>query len=65
MLLDELYAYYKSWTALTRDLKFGFNTYQGWRKKGYIPYATQLLIEKKTNGRFKANERHAKPQSDS
>lgn len=61
MLLVELYNHYKSWTALARDLKFGFNTYQNWRKKGYIPYSTQLLIEKKTNGRFKASELHGKP----
>jgi hypothetical protein len=60
MLLQELYAHYGNWARLSRELGFGSNTYQGWIKKGYIPYTTQLRIEKKTLGEFLANIEHGK-----
>ena len=28
----------------------------GWKKKGYIPYQSQLLIELYSNGKFKASK---------
>ena len=61
MLLNELYEYYGTWTHLVRELNLGNNTYQVWRKQGYIPFTAQLLIENKTGGLFKANEAHGKP----
>ena len=61
MLLNELYEYYGTWTKLVRELNLGNSTYQIWRKQGYIPFKTQLLIENKTKGRFKACENHGKP----
>lgn len=63
MLLEELYDYYGNWLAIGRELNFAPCTYQGWRKKGYIPYMTQLLIEKKTDGMFVALEEHGKPKN--
>jgi len=61
MLLNELYDYYGTWTNLVRELNLGNSTYQIWRKQGYIPFTAQLLIEKKTKGRFKACEAHGNP----
>lgn len=61
MLLDELYKHYGNWTRLARALSLGNSTYQVWRKKGYIPFKSQLLIERQTNGLFKAEERHGTP----
>lgn len=61
MLLTELYEHYGTWTHLVRDLGLGNSTYQIWRKQGYIPFKTQLFIENKTKGRFKAREEHGKP----
>lgn len=58
MLIEELHEHYGTWAQLTRELELGMTTYQGWLKKGYIPYTTQLIIEKKTKGKFKANENH-------
>lgn len=52
MLLQELYDYYGSWTEIGRKLELGNCTYQVWRKKGYIPYPTQLVIEKKNKRSF-------------
>lgn len=62
MLLQELYDYYGSWTKLTKELDLGLTTYHGWLKKGYIPYSTQLVIEKKSKRRFKADEKHGRPK---
>lgn len=61
MRIEELYAHYGTWTELAHALNIGMNTHQYWRKIGYIPYPTQLVIEKKTKGRFKASENDAKP----
>lgn len=54
MLLKELHEHYKNWSLFARELGFGFTSYQKWKRKGYIPYATQCVIEKKTGGLFKA-----------
>lgn len=61
MQLEELHQHYGSWTRLARELSLGNSTYQVWRKKGRIPYRSQLLIEKITNGLFKAEERRECP----
>lgn len=61
MLLTELYEHYGTWTELGRELRLGNSTYQVWRKKGYIPFRAQLLIENRTNGLFKAEEAHGEP----
>ena len=61
MLLSELYEHYGTWTQLVRELNLGNSTYQIWRKKGYIPFKAQLLIENKTKGFFKAYEEHGEP----
>lgn len=60
MLLQELYDYYGSWTNIGRKLDMGHSNYSAWRRKGYIPYTTQCVIEKKTKGLFKAQEEHGK-----
>lgn len=61
MILEELYNFYGSWAEMTRKLELGSTTYIGWRKKGYIPYPSQCVIEKKTHGKLKANINHGKP----
>lgn len=61
MLLEEVYRHYgENWSNVARELSLGFTTTRGWRKKGYIPYETQVLIEKKTNCLFIADESHDK-----
>jgi len=62
MLLEELHVYYGSYAEMARKLELGVTTYLGWRKKGYIPWETQLVLEQKTNKRFKANKQHGKPK---
>lgn len=64
MRIEELHAYYGTWTAVSHALKIGMNTHQYWRKIGYIPYPTQLVIERETEGLFKASKEDAKPKID-
>lgn len=61
MILQELYEHYGTWTRLTRSLDLCSGIYYVWRDKGYIPFKSQLLIEHKTKGLFKADEAHAGP----
>jgi hypothetical protein len=58
MLLEEMKEYYKTYQKMNRVLELSTTTYQDWRRKGGIPLKTQLLIERKTNGRFVADEKH-------
>lgn len=62
MFIEELHEYYGTWADMTRQLGLASTTYLNWRRKGYIPYNTQCVIENKTNRRFKANKAHEKPQ---
>ena len=62
MKIEDLKSYYKTWTALSHALAIGMNSHQYWRKVGYIPYPTQLVIEKRTKGRFKASLDDARPR---
>lgn len=61
MLMEELYKYYGSWANMARQLDFGATTYLGWKKKGYIPWKTQCVIEAKTHRKFKAHKGHGNP----
>ncbi len=63
MFLEELHEYFGTWTNMVRELGLGNSTYQVWRRQGYIPFPSQLLIENKSKGMFKASEEHGKPRS--
>lgn len=64
MLIEELYDFYKSWSVMSRKLELSPTTYLGWKRRGYIPWQTQLVIEKKTHGKFKAKLDHGKSLSE-
>lgn len=56
MTIQEVYDYYwRNWSEATRCLGMGKNSYQYWKKIGYIPMPTQKKIEKATNGRLVAD----------
>lgn len=61
MKIDDVYNYYSTWSNLARALGIGMNSYQYWRRKGYIPYTAQLRIEKESSGKLKARKEDAKP----
>ncbi len=55
MKYEQLYKHYKSARNMAIELGFAANTPLGWKKKGYIPIKTQMLIELYTKGLFKAS----------
>lgn len=59
MTINEIYDYYgKNWSRAMQDLRVGVNSYQYWMKVGYIPIATQIKIERRSKGLFKAEIKH-------
>ena len=61
MTLKEIYDYYgKNWAEVARELKIGSTTLQKWRKRGYIPIRSQMVLDKRTNSLFKARIEDAK-----
>lgn len=62
MTTDDLYEYFGTWTDASYELRIALSTFRNWRINGYIPYSTQTMIEKKTNGALVADEAHGKPR---
>jgi len=56
MTLDELKKHWKTWMAVSFELKVSQSAVSYWRQRGSIPYTSQLLIQDKTNGLFKAKK---------
>lgn len=54
MTLQELKDKWGTWMAVANELKMSQSGVTYWRKRGSIPYSTQLLIQDKTKGAFKA-----------
>ncbi len=61
MRIQDLYDKWGTWMAVANELKMSQSGVSYWRKIGYIPFPAQLVIEKKTKGALKADEKHAKP----
>jgi hypothetical protein len=59
MTLNEIYEHYDfCWSRAAKSLGFGLTALHNWRKKGYIPIRSQLIIEKRTMGVFRADLKH-------
>jgi len=60
MTIKELYDYYdNNWAKMARSLGFGTNTIFNWKTQNFVPIKSQMIIEKRTNGLFKASLEHA------
>lgn len=56
MQISEVHDYYwRNWANAMRQLGLSRNAHHYWIRKGYIPIATQLKIEKITNSDLKAD----------
>jgi hypothetical protein len=64
MRIEDLYDKYGSWSAVAQELKKTPSAINYWRKRGYIPYPAQLVIEKRTKGLFKASLDDAVPRNE-
>lgn len=54
MTLQELKDKWGTWMAVANELKMSQSGVTYWRKRGSIPYDSQLVIQDKTKGLFKA-----------
>lgn len=54
MKIEDLKKEFVTWLAVANELKISQSGVSYWRRRGSIPYRTQLLIQDKTEGRFKA-----------
>lgn len=61
MTLEEIFVHYgRNWVTVGRELRIGATSIQNWKKRGYIPIRSQMIIEFRSEGRFKADLKHAK-----
>jgi len=56
MTLQELYDKWGTWMAVANELKMSQSGVTYWRKRGSIPYGSQLIIQDKTKHLFKAKK---------
>ena len=64
MRLDDIYEHYgKSWVKVMREIGVGSSTLTLWRKNGFIPANSQIKLEKRLNGLFRADLDDAQPPS--
>jgi len=56
MTLQDLKDKWKTWMAVANELKMSQSGVTYWRKRGSIPYNSQLIIQDKTEGLFKASK---------
>lgn len=56
MTLQEVFDYFKTPTFFTMKTGIHPNTWFDWKKKGYVPYRSQIKIEKATNGKLRARD---------
>lgn len=62
MTLDDLLDYYHTYVRISQILNVGISSPNYWKRKGYIPYRTQLLIQHRSDGRFIASEEDGNPK---
>lgn len=56
MTLQELKDKWGTWMAVAIELKMSQSGITYWRKRGSIPYDSQLVIQDKTKGAFRAKK---------
>lgn len=59
MTLDDIRAYFGSGYQFEEKTKMSHVNYIHWRRYGYIPIATQMRLERLTDGGLKASFDHA------
>lgn len=52
MTIQEVYDYFGSSYQLTKQVGFSPRTPPSWKKKGFVPWLSQLRIEKYTAGKL-------------
>lgn len=58
MKIDDVITYYRNAYQFSKRTKMSINNIRNWKKMGHIPIASQVKIEKISNGVLKANLEH-------
>ena len=56
MQLEEVIAYFGTQANACKQLNVGRMNFSHWKRRGYIPYRQQVVIERITDGALKADE---------
>lgn len=64
MTYEEVAEYYGSGYRISDKGGFSRGAPYNWKKQGYIPIETQMLIEQRTGGKLKADLSHCKKRSE-
>ena len=54
MTIEQVIEYYGSGYKFNKATGISYNTLRNWRSYGFIPIASQIRLEKMTNGALKA-----------
>lgn len=60
MTIEDVLEYYGTAHKMQKTHGLSHNNINNWRSYGYIPIATQLKIERLTEGKLKASLEHCK-----
>lgn len=60
MTYEEVKKYYGSGYKIARDGGFSAGAPYNWKRKGFIPIETQMIIEERTGGVLKADLAHCR-----
>lgn len=63
MTYEEVEKYYGSGYRIAKDGGFSAGAPYNWKRQGFIPIETQMIIEKRTEGRLKADLLHCRRES--
>ena len=58
MTIDDVLKYYKTSYGLQKITKMSHANINNWKVRGYIPIATQMKLERLSNGALKADLKH-------
>jgi hypothetical protein len=58
MTYEEVVAYYGTAYRISKEGGFSKGAPYNWKKQGYIPIASQQLIQLRTKGKLRANLEH-------
>lgn len=64
MTVDDIKEYFGSFYKAARFLNISEQSTMNWKRRGYIPIASQMKIEKLTDGALKARFEDCKDDSD-
>ena len=62
MTVEEVYKYYGTGYLFQRNTGFSHTNIINWRKSGYIPYCTQVKLERMTQGALKVRAEDCIPK---